>query len=72
MSLLWAVPPVAVTLAALLVLQQLREITDATTDLTAQLHRLDEVRVAVAAVRAESAEARATVHRLGEARARAR
>jgi hypothetical protein len=72
MSLLWAVPPVAVTLAAVLVLQQLREITDATSDLTAQLQRFDEVRVAVAAVRAESAETRATLHRLNEARSRAR
>jgi hypothetical protein len=72
MSLLWAVPPVAVALAAVLVLQQLREITDATADLTAQLRRFDEVRVAVAAVRAESAETRATLHRLSEARSRTR
>lgn len=72
MSLLWAVPPVAVALAAVLVLQQLREITDATADLSAQLHRLDEVRTAVAAVRAESAETRVRLQRLAEARARAR
>ncbi len=64
MSLLWAVPPVALAVAAVIVLQLLREVTDATADLTAQLRRLDEVRVAVAAVRAESAHARASLHRV--------
>lgn len=64
MSVLWAVPPVAVAVAALIVLQLLRDVTDATADLTAQLRRLDEVRVAVAAVRAESAQARAALHGL--------
>lgn len=72
MSLLWAIPPVAVALAAVLVLQQLRDITDATADLTAQLHRLGEVSVVVAEVRAESAETRAALHRLAEGRARVR
>lgn len=64
MSLLWAIPPVAVAAATLLLLLQLRAIADATDDLTLQLRRLDEVRVAVAAVRAESAASREHLRRL--------
>lgn len=45
-------------------LVQLRDIADATSDLATQLRRLDEVRVAVATVRAESAEARASLQAL--------
>jgi hypothetical protein len=58
MSLLWAVPPVAVAAAVVILLVQLRAMTEATTDLSLQLRRLDEVRAAVAEVRAESAQAR--------------
>ena len=64
MSLLWAVPPVAVAAATVIVLLQLRSMADATADLGAQLRRLDEVRVAVATVRAESAATRANLQRL--------
>jgi len=64
MSLLWAVPPVAVALATLLVIVQLRAMADATTELGLQLRRLDEVRVAVSSVRAESAAARETLRSL--------
>ncbi|MGH9085349.1 MAG: hypothetical protein ACRDYW_07840 [Acidimicrobiales bacterium] len=64
MSLLWAVPPVAVAAAVVLLLTQLRDIEAATADLATQLRRLDEVRVAVARVRAESAGTRARVHDL--------
>lgn len=64
MSLLWAIPPGAVAAAVLLLLIQLRDITDATADVAAQLRRLDEVRVAVAHVRAESAQARASLQGL--------
>ena len=64
MSLLWAVPPLAVVAAVVIVLQQLRQMADATADLGMQLRRLEEVRVAVAHVRAESAEARATLQAL--------
>lgn len=67
MSLLWAVPPVAVAAAVVILLVQLRSMTDAAADLTVQLHRLDEVRVAVAEVRAESA---ATRHALRSLRSR--
>jgi hypothetical protein len=71
MTLLWAVAPVSVALAIGVVLQQLRLMGDASVQLAAELHRLDEVRVAVATVRAESAQARAAVHSLrGELRAR--
>jgi ribosomal protein L30/L7E len=64
MSLLWAVPPVAVTVATLIAIVQLRGIADATDDLATQLRRLDEVRVAVAQVRSASSEARATARGL--------
>ncbi|MGQ0832129.1 MAG: hypothetical protein ACT4OV_10665 [Microthrixaceae bacterium] len=64
MSLLWAVPPLAVSLAALLVLVHLRGIAEATADLGLQLRRLDEVRVAVDDVRTEAARARASVESL--------
>lgn len=64
MSLLWAVPPVAFMAAMVLVLMQLREITVAADGIGDQLRRLDEVRAAVAAVRAESAETRASLQRL--------
>lgn len=64
MSLLWAIPPTAVTVALLIALVQLRQMAEATADLGVQLQRLDEVRVAVARVRAESADARATMRSL--------
>lgn len=64
MSLLWAVPPVAVAVAVVITLLQLRDIADATADLSVQLRRLDEVRLTVATVRAESAEARASLRAL--------
>jgi hypothetical protein len=58
MSLLWTVPPMAVAVGVVILLLQLRSMAEAAADLTAQLHRLDEVRVAVAQVRAESAQTR--------------
>lgn len=64
MSLLWAIPPAAVAAAALVLVLQLRAIGDATEDLALQLRRLDEVRVAVAGVRAESAATREHLGRL--------
>lgn len=64
MSLLWAVPPIAVTVAMAIALLQLRELATTTDSVGDQLRRLDEVRMAVAAVRAESAETRASLHRL--------
>lgn len=64
MSLLWAIPPVAVAAATLLLLLQLRAIGEATDDLALQLRRLDEVRLAVADVRAESAATREHLRRL--------
>lgn len=61
MSLLWAVPPVAVAVGVVILLLQLRSMAEATADLAVQLHRLDEVRLAVAQVRAESASVRRTL-----------
>jgi hypothetical protein len=58
MSLLWTVPPMAVAAAVVILLLQLRSMTEAAADLTAQFHHLDEVRLAVAEVRAESAQTR--------------
>jgi len=64
MSLLWAVPPVAMTVAMLVALVQLRNIGDATAELTGQLQRVGDIRLAVAEVREASAEARATARGL--------
>lgn len=64
MSLLWAVPPVAMAAAVAILLIQLRDMADATVGLTQQLQRLDEVRSAVVAVRNESAEARSSLRSL--------
>lgn len=64
MSLFWAVPPVAVAFGAVIVLTLLRDITTATADIADQFRRLDEVRVAVASVRADAAQSRTAVHRL--------
>lgn len=64
MSLLWAVPPVALVVAMVIGILQLREIALTTDGLADQLRRLDEVRIAVAAVRAESAETRASIQHL--------
>jgi hypothetical protein len=64
MSLLWAVPPVAVAVAAVITLLQLRPMMDAAADLRAELHRIGEVQGAVAQVRAASAETRAAVDAL--------
>ncbi len=64
MSLLWALPPTAVVLAAVLLLVQLRAIDDEAQELGRQLQRLGEVRAAVVAVRAETEAVRATARSL--------
>lgn len=64
MSLLWAVPPVAVAAAVVIVLALLRDIAAETGALADQLRRLDEVRVAVNGVRADAAQARASLNGL--------
>jgi hypothetical protein len=67
MSLLWAVPPVAVATAAVIALVQLRGITEAVADLQVELRRLGEVRGAVAEVRVASTHIRATAQGLRRA-----
>jgi hypothetical protein len=67
MSLLWAVPPVAVAVGAMLALVQLRGIAEAAADLQVELQRFSEVRVAVAEVRSASAEARSSLQGLRRA-----
>ena len=64
MSLLWAVPPVAVVVGALILLGYVRSMAGAAADLLIQLQRLDEVRLAVAQVRTASAETRAAMRSL--------
>lgn len=64
-SLLWAVPPVAVAVAMVVLLVQLRTMAEATADLAVQLHRLDEVRLAVAEVRSEAARTRDAIRGVG-------
>jgi hypothetical protein len=67
MSLFWAVPPVAVVMATLVALVQLRGIAEAAADLRLELARLGEVQGAVAEVRAASSGIRATAHGLRRA-----
>lgn len=57
MTLLWAVPPVAMALAAVLVLLHLRRITRSAAALRAELRRLAEVHEAVDEVRASIVDA---------------
>jgi hypothetical protein len=64
MSLLWAVPPVAVVIAAGMALVMLRGISDAAVALQTELRRFSEVQVAVSEVRAAAADARATARGL--------
>jgi hypothetical protein len=64
MSLLWAVPPVAVVTAMVVLLWQLRHLTDAATDLHGELHRLGEVQQAVADVRSAATEAGVSIRAL--------
>lgn len=64
MSLLWAVPPIAVAVAAVIAMMQLSTMAQTAADLGTQLRRLDEVRMAVATVRAESESVRATARNL--------
>lgn len=64
MSLLWAVPPVAVAIAVVVALAQLRRIATTAIDLQGELQRFTEVRLAVAEVRSASAAARATARSL--------
>jgi hypothetical protein len=64
MALLWAVPPVAVAIAMVVLLAQLRHMADATDDLAIQIRRFDDVRVAVEQVRAEAARTRVTARSL--------
>jgi hypothetical protein len=67
MELLWAVPPVAVACGTLFALVQLRGLAEAAADLQVELHRFTEVRVAVAEVRSQAAEARASARGLHRA-----
>jgi len=67
MSLLWALPPVAMAAATVLALVQLRGIAEAGADLQMELHRFSEVRLAVAEVRSATADARTAARGLHRA-----
>lgn len=64
MSLLWAVPPVAVATAVVIVLVQLRHLGTAAADLRVELQRVTEVRTAVLELRASTTEVRTSIHGL--------
>lgn len=67
MSLLWAIPPVAMVMGTLLALVQLRGMADAASDLHVELRRFGEVQAAVAEVRSASADARTITRSLRRA-----
>ena len=67
MSLLWAVPPIAVAVAAVMAMVQLRGIAEATADLQVELRRLGEVQGAVAEVRAAASAVQSTAQGLRRA-----
>lgn len=67
MSVLWAIPPVAVAIGAVMALVQLRGIAEAAADLQVELQRFSQVRVAVTEVRTASAEARTSLQGLRRA-----
>ena len=66
MTLLWAVPPVAVTVGMLMALAQLRQAASAAAALQAEIHRFHDVQVALEDVRSAAFAAGAaarTLHR---------
>ena len=67
MSILWAIPPVAVALGAALALVQLRGIAEAAVDLRLELQRFSEVRLAVIELRTASAEVHSSLRGLRRA-----
>jgi hypothetical protein len=64
MALLWAFAAVVAAAGAGLMVLQVRAMGDAAADLREQLLRLDEVRTAVAAVRADAAQTADALRRL--------
>ena len=67
MSLLWAVPAVAVAIGAVMALVLLRGMAEAVADLRVELQRFSEVRVAITDVRTAAAEARTSLQGLRRA-----
>jgi len=67
MSVLWAIPPVAVAIGAIMALVQLRGIAEAAADLQVELQRFSQVRGAVTEARTASAEARNSLQGLRRA-----
>lgn len=64
MTLLWAVPPVAVVVGVLIALAQLRQAACAATDLQTELHRFHDVQVALEDVRSAASATEAAARTL--------
>jgi cytochrome c-type biogenesis protein CcmH/NrfF len=63
-ELLWTIPVLAVVAGAVVVIIQMRSVSEAATELRSTLHRVDEVRAAVAQVRAEGTNCGGTSARI--------
>ena len=66
MSSLWLVPPLVLLVGMIGTLRLLRSTDDAAGEIQRQLVELGEVHLAVAAVRAETAAARASLEQLNQ------
>lgn len=64
MDLLWAIPSVVGVIGVVVLIIGFRRVGDSVGELRVQLQRLDEVRLAIAEVRATGADARAAAERL--------
>ena len=64
MELLWTIPAIALVVAAVVLLVQLRDTADAAADLQASIQRIHEVRTAVADARAEAGRLQVTASTL--------
>jgi cytochrome c-type biogenesis protein CcmH/NrfF len=60
MELLWTIPAIALVVAAVLLVVQLRDTAEAAADLHSSIQRIHEVRTAVADARAEAGRLQAT------------
>ena len=64
MDLLWAIPSVVGVIGVVVLIIGFRRVGDSVGELRVQLQRLDEVRLAIAEVRATGTDARAAAERL--------
>lgn len=64
MDLIWAIPAIVGVIGVLVLIVGFRRVGDSVTELRVQLQRLDEVRIAIAAVRAAGTDARVVADQL--------